>query len=217
MAATTQVQILDWTFFAERGVCMYFVKLMKKVCPHHCRSCGVTVITPDSESGNPSSNLGRTFSIRVCTVTADVMVLGQIWSHWDSVSEWLRRCTRNALGSARAGSNPAAVDFALVWYPTQQYGAFLFDCASQGCIAQWLERLTADQQVPGSTPGAPFMSFVRMHTIQCETFVHFCVRHRGISGLVVEYIVAIDVTRVRFPADAYYVLLECQMYDECAP
>ena len=26
---------------------------------------------------------------------------------------------------------------------------------------------------------------------------------RGISGLVVEYIVAIDVTRVRFPADAH--------------
>ena len=25
----------------------------------------------------------------------------------------------------------------------------------------------------------------------------------GISGLVVEYIVAIDVTRVRFPADAF--------------
>ena len=25
-----------------------------------------------------------------------------------------------------------------------------------GYIAQWLERLTADQQVPGSTPGAPF-------------------------------------------------------------
>ena len=30
--------------------------------------------------------------------------------------------------------------------------------------------------------------------------------HRGIIGLVVEYIVAIDVTRVRFPDDA---LLEC--------
>ena len=28
----------------------------------------------------------------------------------------------------------------------------------------------------------------------------------SISGLVVEYIVAIDVTRVRFPADAYFVL-----------
>ena len=26
---------------------------------------------------------------------------------------------------------------------------------------------------------------------------------QSISGLVVEYIVAIDVTRVRFPADAY--------------
>ena len=24
---------------------------------------------------------------------------------------------------------------------------------TQGCIAQWLERLTADQQVPGSIPG----------------------------------------------------------------
>jgi hypothetical protein len=29
----------------------------------------------------------------------------------------------------------------------------------------------------------------------------------GISGLVVEYIVAIDVTRVRFPADAFALLL----------
>ena len=30
------------------------------------------------------------------------------------------------------------------------------------------------------------------------------VEDSGISGLVVEYIVAIDVTRVRFPADATY-------------
>ena len=29
----------------------------------------------------------------------------------------------------------------------------------------------------------------------------------SISGLVVEYIVAIDVTRVRFPADAFFVAL----------
>ena len=28
---------------------------------------------------------------------------------------------------------------------------------------------------------------------------------QGISGLVVEYIVAIDVTRVRFPADAFWM------------
>ena len=26
-----------------------------------------------------------------------------------------------------------------------------------GCIAQWLEWLTADQQVPGSNPGVPFV------------------------------------------------------------
>ena len=26
----------------------------------------------------------------------------------------------------------------------------------EGYIAQWLERLTADQQVPGSNPGVPF-------------------------------------------------------------
>ena len=30
------------------------------------------------------------------------------------------------------------------------------------------------------------------------------VRSASISGLVVEYIVAIDVTRVRFPVDAFY-------------
>ena len=32
---------------------------------------------------------------------------------------------------------------------------------------------------------------------------------QSISGLVVEYIVAIDVTRVRFPADAYLVPTCC--------
>ena len=29
-------------------------------------------------------------------------------------------------------------------------------CLVIGYIAQWLERLTADQQVPGSNPGVPF-------------------------------------------------------------
>ena len=29
----------------------------------------------------------------------------------DTVSEWLRRWTRNLLGSARVGSNPTGVDF----------------------------------------------------------------------------------------------------------
>ena len=32
--------------------------------------------------------------------------------------------------------------------------------AINGYIAQWLERLTADQQVPGSNPGVPFFSVV---------------------------------------------------------
>ena len=32
----------------------------------------------------------------------------------------------------------------------------------------------------------------------------FTIVSRSISGLVVEYIVAIDVTRVRFPADALF-------------
>ena len=31
----------------------------------------------------------------------------------DSMAEWLRRLTRNQMGSARVGSNPAAVGF---WY-----------------------------------------------------------------------------------------------------
>ena len=73
------------------------------------RSCGVTVITPDSESGNPSSNLGRTFV---------VLSLREYRSQFCL-------CTNQRI--------------------------LLF----HGCIAQWLERLTADQQVPGSTPGAP--------------------------------------------------------------
>ena len=35
---------------------------------------------------------------------------------------------------------------------------------------------------------------------------------RSISGLVVEYIVAIDVTRVRFPADALLFVLICMYF-----
>ena len=31
----------------------------------------------------------------------------------------------------------------------------MFSLALSGYIAQWLERLTADQQVPGSNPGVP--------------------------------------------------------------
>ena len=33
---------------------------------------------------------------------------------------------------------------------------------ADGSIAQWLERLTADQQVPGSNPGWPFARFTQV-------------------------------------------------------
>ena len=40
----------------------------------------------------------------------------------------------------------------------------VIEVTSTGYIAQWLERLTADQQVPGSTPGAPFFVCLPGHT-----------------------------------------------------
>ena len=44
---------------------------------------------------------------------------------------------------------------------------------SSGYIAQWSERLTADQQVPGSNSGVPFVSLpVLWHTIQATTTQH---------------------------------------------
>ena len=33
----------------------------------------------------------------------------------DNVAEWLRRETRNLLGSSRAGSNPAVVEFLFIY------------------------------------------------------------------------------------------------------
>ena len=50
-------------------------------------------------------------------------------------------------------------------------------CLTQGYIAQWLERLTADQQVPGSNPGVPFQNWRRQKctkkTIKHITFDYF--------------------------------------------
>ena len=37
---------------------------------------------------------------------------------------------------------------------------YFSNAASLGYIAQWSERLTADQQVPGSNPGVPMKEFV---------------------------------------------------------
>jgi hypothetical protein len=52
-----------------------------------------------------------------------------------------------------------------VWTVARQSNFGLLDHDEQaGYIAQWLERLTADQQVPGSNPGVPFMLFLALLT-----------------------------------------------------
>ena len=44
-------------------------------------------------------------------------------------------------------------------HPPQSRTAVLNNLQLNGYIAQWLERLTADQQVPGSNPGVPFQVY----------------------------------------------------------
>ena len=55
----------------------------------------------------------------------------------------------------------------------------------------------------------PSLSFEISNLIRCVDArrIGFERSARGIIGLVVEYIVAIDVTRVRFPDDAFWVIL----------
>ena len=40
-----------------------------------------------------------------------------------------------------------------------------------GYIAQWLERLTADQQVPGSNPGVPFLTILKSFQTAVKSFL----------------------------------------------
>jgi hypothetical protein len=70
----------------------------------------------------------------------------------DTVSEWLRRWTRNPLGFARRGSNPLGVGFVLVWseYPKALHGTAHW--ADRAAIAQLGERETEDLEVLGSIP-----------------------------------------------------------------
>ena len=79
--------------------------------------------------------------------------------------------------------------------------------SSHGYIAQWLERLTADQQVPGSNPGVPFLqsgngqqipetlelaAFLVQHKMlctctpkarRCAELSHPCFKHDGVEPL----------------------------------
>ena len=55
-------------------------------------------------------------------------------SFQDNLSEWLRRQTRNLLGFARAGSNPAVVVF-----------VFLFQCL--GCDYWWLSCISVRRKI----------------------------------------------------------------------
>ena len=72
------------------------------------------------------------------------------------MSEWLRRWTRNPLGSARRGSDPLGVVLRLA-------GLFVATlCMSPGTVAatakraallaQWLERAAVNRKVTGSKP-----------------------------------------------------------------
>ena len=53
-------------------------------------------------------------------------------------------------------------------------GVCVNPASSTGYIAQWLERLTADQQVPGSNPGVPFR---RMDRQRVCAYIHFICPH----------------------------------------
>ena len=72
-------------------------------------------------SGNSTTESDRRFMLRYlngdCGMRewdVDVGLCGK--ENQDNLSEWLRRQTRNLLGFARAGSNPAVVAFLLVFH-----------------------------------------------------------------------------------------------------
>ena len=73
-----------------------------------------------------------------------------------------------------------------------------------GPVAQWIRHRSTEPEIVGSSP-----TRVRYPDFLWSFFDSVGGREsllmRGISGLVVEYIVAIDVTRVRFPADARFL------------
>ena len=78
---------------------------------------------------------------------------------------------------------------------------------SSARLAQLVERKTLNLVVVGSSPTVGTFYKFLMLSRSAFTFINVvCGKWLAlsISGLVVEYIVAIDVTRVRFPADALF-------------
>ena len=73
-------------------------------------------------------------------------------------------------------------------------------------MAQWLACWAHNPKVPGSKPGSAILRLFALDLAarNWHPEIYTLDDNISISGLVVEYIVAIDVTRVRFPADALF-------------
>ena len=82
-----------------------------------------------------SKNSSDKSAQHVCSVTED------------TVSEWLRRWTRNPLGSARRGSNPLGVAF---WFrPTNMICAAIIIFAQRGSLAERSKALASGASPKG--------------------------------------------------------------------
>ena len=69
---------------------------------------------------------------------------------------------------------------------------------------------TLGDPIGAAGPDNPLHNALHAAILQRCTNSKACVMHlQSISGLVVEYIVAIDVTRARFPADALLACTSC--------
>ena len=106
---------------------------------------------------------------------------------WPSgLRRWLQAPVRKGVGS-----NPTAV-----------IAQHSFKCVMRAMWGSLVRRLLAN-----------FVFLFGQHACGMHVFAKLfamtlaCCELSSISGLVVEYIVAIDVTRVRFPADALFVRL----------
>ena len=116
------------------------------------RQCSLAVEHPLSKREVVGSNPAIGSFIRIWRGSSTAVDSIGICLAKDTVSEWLRRWTRNPLGSARRGSNPLGVDFILTlsspWFNTRPGWA----CDSEALLAQWLERAAVNRKVTGSIP-----------------------------------------------------------------